>query len=137
MIEVLAPYYLIISSTAFLTLYISLSTVIHGSYSYVCYIRITALCLAMVATCTVHPRLHTIRRRLLKMILYTLFGYYIFSYIFLTFAYIFANAIDGIIFVDLLLGCLNLPAFFIIATRVKGYEEEHIALLTQNDLEPI
>lgn len=125
-LDFVVPALLASSSITFIVLYLTLS--INAGY-YANVIRIFGICLALVSCGVVFPPVQTFRRRLLKIILYTFFTLYLCSYTITTFAYIFNNQDDGIVYIDLLFGCLNLPLFFLLATRVKGYEEEHVPIL--------
>ena len=128
-VEVFSPIFLVVSSTFFFIFDCIFSTTLYSSYSYIIVVRLIALCFAIIATFTTHPRVRTVRRRFLKLLLYSLFAFYIFSYVFIGIVWIFTSVIDDITFIDILFGPFNLSAFFIVATRVKGYEEEHTPIL--------
>ena len=122
-IDYWVPIFLFVSSITFLILYITVS-----NHSYICIIRMIAICLAMVSTGVVLPPVRTVRRQTLKAIMYILFIVYFISYTITTFVYIF-DSTDPLVYIDLLMGCINIPLFFFLATRVKGYEEESVSIL--------
>lgn len=111
-LKVIAPYFTFLTNLTFLILYVVLSPLLHSENEYIAYIRIIALDLAILSA----PLSCYKQTKLIYYALLLFLTFYTFSLVFIGCVYIFKSIGDTVLFVDMLFGCLTIPAFYLIVS---------------------